>query len=341
MIMSLPNTIDTVAQLEELLSRPFPALVQAMAELSGDILCLGAGGKIGPSLARMAQRAAEEAGVAKRIIAVARRPLPALAAAGVETLQCDLMDREAVSRLPRTENVVYLVGRKFGSTGNEALTWMTNVVLPHQVASTLADSRIVVFSTGCVYPVVHLTTGGSVEWDSPEPVGEYAMSCLGRERVFEQASAQGTPVALVRLNYAVELRYGVLHDIASRVLRGEPVDVTTGYVNVMWQGDVCDQVLRSLPLAGSPPLVLNLTGPETLSVRRLADRFGRLLGVAPIVCGEENGYGYLSDATRANALFGNPRVPVGKVVEWAAAWLQRGGESLAKPTHYEAQDGRY
>lgn len=338
---SLPERITSTEQLEELLSRPSEALIAMMRELPGDILCLGASGKIGPSLARMACRAVQEAGVNKRVIAVARRSLPQLQALGIETFPCDLLDLEAVKALPQVENVLYLVGRKFGSSGNEPLTWMTNVILPYHVASVYRAARLVAFSTGCVYPLVDVRSGGSVEEDPPEPVGEYAMSCLGRERVFEYFSRQGMRVALIRLNYAVELRYGVLYDIARRVYHGEPLDVTTGYVNVMWQGDVCDQALRSLPLASSPATVLNVTGPETLSVRWLARRFGELLGVEPILVGQENGRGYLSNAARANALLGNPRVPVGRVIAWVAEWVRRGGESLDKPTHFEVQDGRY
>ena len=345
---SLPATVPTPEALDELLSRPSDALVEDLRALDGDILVLGAGGKVGPTLTRMAHRALAAAGAtatgpaSRRVIAVASRPLPALAREGIETRACDLLDLDAVRALPRAPNVVFLAGRKFGSTGAEHLTWATNVVVPYHVASTFTDSRIVVFSTGCVYPLSDVTAGGASEATPPGPVGEYAQSCLGRERMFDHASAtRGTRVAHIRLNYAVELRYGVLVDIALKVWNEVPIDLTTGYANAIWQGDACDQALRSLRLASSPPLVLNVTGPETFAVREVAARFGQLLGRTPIFEGRENGRGYLSDATRANALFGNPSVPLGRVIEWVADWVRRGGELLDKPTHFETQDGRY
>lgn len=346
-MMNLPARIATTRQLDALLSEPSPELVAALASgqhplCEGDLLVLGASGKIGPSLARMARRAFDEAGLDHEVIAVARRPMPALEAVGVRTLSCDLADPEALGALPQAPNVVYMVGRKFGSTGSEWQTWAINTVVAAQVAAAFRHARLAMFSTGCVYPLVDVSTGGSVETDPPEPVGEYAMSCLGRERVFDYYSvAHGGRVIHIRLNYAVEMRYGVLYDVATRVRAGEPVDVTTGYANVLWQGDVCDRALRSLEMAASPPTILNLTGPETISIRWLAGRFGELFGIEPNIVGQENGRGYLSNATRANRWYGNPRVPLGTLIEWVASWVLGGGESLDLPTHYQIQDGRY
>ncbi|MCF7837497.1 MAG: NAD(P)-dependent oxidoreductase [Candidatus Marinimicrobia bacterium] len=338
--MNGPERFADAEALDEFLAAPSAALVEYMAGLRGEIMILGAGGKVGPSLVRRARRAVELAGVRKQIIAVDAVPLPAWP--GVKTITCDLMDRQAVAALPRVENVVFMVGRKFGSTGSEHLTWAVNVLVPHNVADCLRASRFAVFSTGCVYPVAHVYSGGSTESDRPEPVGEYAMSSLGRERVFDYyAAEQGARVVHIRLNYALELRYGVLVDIATKVFHGQPVDVTTGFMNGIWQGDCCDQVLRSFDEATSPSTILNITGPETLSVRRVAEQFGALLGKPVTITGEENGRAYLSNAAKANALFGNPDVPIGRIIEWVADWIQRGGENIGKPTHFETQDGRY
>ena len=337
----LPEKITSTAQLEELLSTPGDSLVQMMKRLKGDIMILGAGGKVGPTLATMAKRAIEAAGVAKKVIAVDQLPLPALAKQGIETITCDMLDLDAVGRLPKVENIVYMVGRKFGSTGAEHLTWAINVIVPYHVARTFTKSRIAAFSTGCVYPVVDLRSGGSTEEMTPNPVGEYAMSCLGRERMFDVFAAKGERVVHVRLNYAVELRYGVLVDIATAIHEGKPVDITTGYANVIWQGDACNQILQSLELAASPAVALNVTGPETFSIREVARTFGRLLGKEPVFTGQENGFGYLNNARRANALFGNPSVPLGRVIEWIAHWIKAGGETSGKPTHFETQDGKY
>ena len=235
-----------------------------------------------------------------------------------------------------------MAGRKFGSSGSEHLTWAVNVLVPYHVARAFKASRIAVFSTGCVYPLVQASTGGSTEADPPDPVGEYAMSCLGRERVFDYfAQAQGARVVHLRLNYAAEPRYGVLHDIAGRVWRGEPVDVTTGYANVIWQGDVCRYALQSLAMAAGPAAILNVTGPETFAVREVAARFGALMGRAVRFSGVENGRGYLSNAARCFARFGPPAVTLDQLIEWTANWVKSGGASLGKPTHFETQDGRY
>jgi len=338
----IPDRFESVSQLEEFMSRPSPLLVEYFVGLEGDIMVIGAGGKIGPTMSMMARKAADKAGVHKQIFAVDVQPLTFLEGKGIGTLQCDLLDRKAVDRLPRVENIVFMAGRKFGSSGSEWLTWATNVMVPHNVAEVCVHSKIAVFSTGCVYPVVDVTTGGSVETDAPCPIGEYAMSCLGRERVFDYYAAEkGTKVVQIRLNYALELRYGVLVDIATKVYNDEPVDVTTGFMNGIWQGDCCDQVLRSFDYAASPSAILNITGPELSSVRWIAGRFADLFGKKARITGQENGKAYLNNASKANSLFGNPSAPIGKIIEWIADWIQKGGENIGKPTHFETQDGRY
>jgi len=341
-MQSLPSEIATAEELDDLLSRPSEALIEMIARLDGDIMILGAGGKMGPTLARMASRAIERARVHKQVIAVGRRPMPDLEKRGIQTIACDLLDLEAVRRLPRAENVVYMVGRKFGSTGAEAMTWAANVIAAHHAASVFAGSRIAAFSTGNVYPLLDVATGGATEETPLDPVGEYAQSCVGRERVFDYFSqTAGTRVIHIRLNYAVEMRYGVLADIAAKVWRGEAVDVATGYANVIWQGDACDHALRSLELAASPSRALNVTGPEIISVRETAREFGRLFGKEARITGKENGRAYLSNPSRAISLFGPPSVPLSQMMQWTARWMMRGGESLGKPTHFETQDGRY
>lgn len=341
MIASLPERIETVEQLEEMLSRPSDRLVEFMAGLSGDLMVLGATGKIGPSLVRMAARAVAASGVRRHVLAVSRHPLEGV---GEEVcwLPCDLLDPEAVRALPQVENVIFMAGRKFGSTGAEPLTWMTNVVAPYHVAATFTASRVVVFSTGCVYPLLDVASGGATEKTPPAPVGEYAQSCLGRERVFDHFSETlGERVLHFRLNYAIDLRYGVLYDIARQVWDGKPVDVTTGYANVIWQGDACNMALLGLGLAASPAAILNVTGPEIVSVRETALAFGRLLGKEVAFSGRENGLAYLSDPRRAMALFGPPSVSLSRMIEWTAHWLQIGGPTMDKPTHFELQDGKY
>ncbi len=339
---TLPEKFESVRQLEDFMSSPSAALVEYVKGLKGDIMIIGAGGKIGPTMAIMARKAADKAGVQKKVYAVDVQPLKVLEGKGIETVQCDLLDRKAVDRLPQVKNVVYMAGRKFGSSGSEWLTWAINVMVPHNVAEVCRQSSIAVFSTGCVYPVVDVYTGGSVETDAPDPVGEYAASSLGRERVFDYyAAEQGTHVVQIRLNYALELRYGVLVDIATKVYHDEPVDVTTGFMNGIWQGDCCDQVLRSFDHATSPSSILNITGPELLSVRWIARRFGQLFGKEVRISGQENGRAYLSNASKANGLFGNPSVPAGRIIEWIADWIQSGGENIGKPTHFETQDGKY
>jgi hypothetical protein len=342
MMAKLPAKIESVKELEEFLSRPSPSLIEYMKRLKGDIMIIGAGGKIGPTMTIMAKRAVDEAKIKKEVFAVDVQPLEKLKQAGIKTIQCNMLDWKEVDKLPKAENIIFMVGRKFGSSGSEWLTWATNVMIPHNVADVFRDSRIAVFSTGCVYPVVDVYTGGSTEADAANPIGEYAMSCLGRERMFDYYAAEkGEKVVQIRLNYALELRYGVLVDIATKVLKEEAVDVTTGFMNGIWQGDCCDQVLRSFDFAASPSTVLNVTGPEILSVRWIANRFGQLLGKEAKITGTENGKGYLNNAAKANSIFGNPSVPIGKIIEWIADWVQKGGQTSGKPTHFETQNGKY
>ena len=341
-----PEKIETIAQLDELLSRPPDEVVDLFRRLAGPLVVLGGGGKIGPSLVRMACRAKEAAASGRQIIVVDRFPEPAvrdsLAQAGAETIRCDLLDPDAVADLPDARHVVYMVGMKFGTTGRPATTWAVNTLIPAYAARRYRDANVVAFSTGCVYDLVPADSGGSVETDPLEPVGEYSNSCVGRERILEHFSDTcGTAMLLVRLNYAVELRYGVLADIAAAVHAGRPVDLTTGYVNVIWQGDVNAAVLRLLEHTTRPASAINLTGAETLSVRQVAKRLAALMGKEVRFEGTEAETSLLSNASRAHRLLGPPRVPVEQVLRWTAAWVAAGKENLGKPTHFQARDGKY
>ena len=338
----LPSGFADEAALEEFMTRPSPALVRDLEAADGDLLILGVGGKMGPTLARLARRATPD----RRVIGVARFSDPAvkekLRAADIETMTCDLADREAVAQLPRCPNVIFMAGRKFGTTGALSLTWAMNVAIPAIVAEAFRDSRIVAFSTGNVYPFTRVAEGGSRETDPPGPMGEYAMSCLGRERIFEHFSAKyGTPGRIIRLNYAIDMRYGVLHDIGSKVLAGEPVDLTTGNVNVIWQGDANSHVLRCLARCTAPTTPLNVSGPETVSVRSLAMAFGERFGRSPRFEGVEAERCWLVNAGEAARLFGNPSAPLLTMVDWVADWLLLGGSAYGKPTDYGSRDGAF
>jgi dTDP-4-dehydrorhamnose reductase len=326
-------------ELEDVLSRPGEPDVTFARELEGDVLLLGAGGKMGPSLARLCRRASDAAGIQRRVIAVSRR---AVDLPGVESIACDLLDRAAVARLPDCPNVLYLAGRKFGSTGSPELTWAMNTVVPAIVAERFAASRMVVFSTGNIYALREPSAGGSRETDPPAPVGEYAQSCLGRERVFEYFSCQrGFRCLLFRLNYAVDLRYGVLVDIARKVHEGHPVALAVPAFNVIWQRDANSYAWRALAHCDSPPRVLNITGAETLRVRDTAEFFAARFGKACRFAGAEGPVALLSDAAAAHALMGPPSVNSTVLMEMVADWVAAGGATLDKPTHFEVADGRF
>ncbi len=338
--------IEMEEALEEALSRPTPGVAKALEASRGDLLVLGAAGKMGPTLARMARRALDESGSKRQVIGVARFSNPkareSLEKAGVRTISANLLARDEVQLLPDAGAVVFMAGMKFGSTGAEAETWAANAYLPGLVAERYPGRPTVVFSTGNVYPLVPAASRGATERMPPAPVGEYAQSALGRERIFEYFSRRlGTPTAIYRLNYAVELRYGILLDIAQKVWAGTPVDLRMGYVNVIWQGDANAIALRCLAAAESPAAVLNVTGAEKLSVRSLAIRFAEIFGKPPIFEGKEEKTALLSDASEALRRFGPVTVPVETIVDWVAHWVRKGGPTLNKPTHFETRDGKF
>jgi nucleoside-diphosphate-sugar epimerase len=338
----LPARIADLAALEECMSRPSPELVTALQQAPGDIMVLGVGGKMGPTLARMARRADPQ----RRVIGVARFSEPGLrerlAADGVECIAADLLSRDALARLPDAPNIVFMAGRKFGSTGSEWLTWAMNAHVPALVAERFARSRIVAFSTACVYPFVATASNGAPESVPPTaPSGEYANSCVARERMFEHFSHEhGTAGRLLRLSYAIDMRYGVLHDVAQKVLQREPIDLAMGYANIIWQGEANDWALRSLAHCTTPTTALNLSGPK-VSIREVARALGERLGIAPVLVGQEAPTAWLVDCSEAFRLFGEPQVKLETMLDWTADWVQRGGASLNKPTHYEARDGKY
>jgi nucleoside-diphosphate-sugar epimerase len=340
---AMPDHLRDVEHLEEVMTAPSPAVIAALQQLPGDIIVLGVGGKIGPSLARLAKRAAP----GKRVVGVARFSekdvREKLTQWGIECIAADLLERKEIEALPKLANVVFMAGRKFGSSGDEEQTWAMNALVPALVAEAFAGSRIVAYSTGCVYPYVNVHHGGATEaTPATPPPGAYANSCVAREAMFRYFSrTRGTPGRLIRLNYAIDMRYGVLHDVASRVLTGVPINLATGHVNVIWQGDANAMVLRTFGHCTVPASPLNVSGPETVSIRRLAETFGRRLGKPPVFAGVEAPEAWLVNTAQATRLFGSPNVPLGKLVDWTADWVARGMPSLGKDTHYDVRDGDF
>lgn len=341
----LPGFASEV-HLDEFMSQPSDALVEFASSLSDGLLVLGAGGKMGGTLCRMAKRALDAAGSNVPVFAVSRFSRPEtrkqLDPIGVQTIPCDLMNLAELRKLPKVSDVVYMVGRKFGSTDDEPTTWAMNAYLPGLIAETLPSCRLVVFSTGNVYPFTAVSSRGADETTRPDPVGEYAQSCLARERVFEYFSQrQGTETLLIRLNYAVEMRYGVIVDLATSILSRTPIDLSMSHVNVIWQGDACDQVLRAFPYAASPAAALNITGVRAHSVREIAEKLGEHLGVAPAFTGNPQPTALLADSARAAQLLGAPQTDLDEIIQWTAHWLGNGGATLGRPTRFSERTGRF
>lgn len=338
--------MKTTQDLETKLAQPSSALINDIAALDGDILLLGIGGKMGPSLARLAMNAIKEAGVNKKVIGASRFSSEGLKqeleSDGVETISVDLLNDQQLQQLPDVKNVIYMAGNKFGTMGNEHFTWAMNAYLPGRVAEKYKNSRIVAFSTGNVYPFTPVAHGGATEDTATGPIGEYGQSCLGRERIFEHFSRKyNTPLTIFRLNYAVDLRYGVLLEIAKSVKAGKPINITMGNVNCIWQGDANEMAIRSLNIASSPPTFLNVSGPETLSMRWAAAMFGQRFGVEPIFVGEESPTALLSNSAKAHQLFGYPQVSLQQMIEWTAEWCLADGQTWNKPTHFQEREGKY
>ena len=332
--------------LEQELLKPSEALISDISKIEGDIILLGVGGKMGPSMAKLARKAIVRAGIDKRIIGISRfseaGTREELEADGIETISADLLNEKDLAALPEAKNIIYLAGTKFGTTGKEPFTWAMNSYLPGRVAERYKNSRIVAFSTGNIYPFTPINSGGLSEEHLPAPVGEYGQSCLGRERVFQYFSERySIPTLIYRLNYAIDLRYGVMLEIAKSVNEGRSIDLTTGNVNVIWQGDANEIAIRSLLHCDVPANILNVTGPETLSLKWLAEQFGTLLGKEPLFENEVQPTALLSNASKAHKLFGYPRVTVRDMIEMTVAWLYAGGKTINKPTHFQERKGQF
>lgn len=336
----------TIEELEAKLAEPSAELIADMAKIEGDIMLLGVGGKMGPSLARLALNAIRAAGMEKRVIGVSRfsdaEAREELEAAGVETISCDLMNDEALQQLPDVPNIIYMAGNKFGTFGREWFTWAMNSYLPGRVAEKFKNSRIVVFSSGNIYPFTPVKQGGATEATAPNPVGEYGQSTLGRERVFSYFShTYNIPMAIYRLNYAIDLRYGVLLELAKSVNEGREIDVTMGHANVIWQGDANEIAIRSLLHCSTPPNLINVTGPETLSLRWVAEEFGKRLDKEPIFVGQESEDALLNNAAKSFKMFGYPKVSALQMIDWIADWVKNDGKTWNKPTHFQEREGKY
>jgi nucleoside-diphosphate-sugar epimerase len=337
--------MDVKARYQEML-RPSNDLLADIGSLRGDIMILGVGGKMGPGLARLAREAVTTAGLSKDIIGVARFSEPGLQqeleSQGIKTIAADLLDDNQLQQLPEPENILYLAGTKFGTTGKESFTWAMNSYLPGRVAEKFKRSRIVVFSTGNVYPLMPVSSGGATEQQLPEPIGEYAQSCLGRERIFQHFSSKNnTPTLIYRLNYANDVTYGVLLDIAKAVKDRKPVDLRMGYVNVIWQGEANELALRCLSHCSTPSTILNVTGPDTASVRQIAIAFGELFNTDPVFCNEEQQTALLSNASECYQRFGTQKVSINQMIEMIAQWIHAGGKVLNKPTHFQEREGKF
>ncbi|WP_251552214.1 NAD-dependent epimerase/dehydratase family protein [Neobacillus muris] len=338
--------MKTIAELEDFMTVPSKELIQDIQKLDGDIMILGVSGKMGPTLAKMTKRAVDQAGLPKKVIGVARftdaRLKEELESYGIETIQADLLEEEDLQNLPFVKNIIYMAGTKFGTVGNEHYTWTMNAYLPGRIAGKFKDSRIVAFSTGNVYPLTNVLSNDCTEDTVPNPVGEYAQSCLGRERVLTYFSKKHqTPMVFFRLNYAIDLRYGVLLEIAKQVHQGKPIDLTMGNVNVIWQGDANEYAVRSLLHTNYPPQIVNVTGPETLSVRWLAKEFGKRMGKEPLFMNTESPTALLNNASHAHKLFGYPRVSIQQMLDLIADWVISDGHTINKPTHFQEREGAF
>ena len=344
--MTLPDVIEDEAQLEEILTRPSEALIDSLHDFSGTIAVLGIGGKMGSTVGVRLRRALDAAGCSARVVGISRFSNPqvpkTLNDADIETVQADLLDPDQVRSLPDADRVVYLAGLKFGTTGNEAATWAMNTLPPVSVCERYAGTPIVAYSTGAVYDMVPIVSGGATENHPLEPCGEYANAAVARERLFQWASQRyDTPICQIRLFYANDLRYGVIRDIADSVQNGAPIDLSTGVVSVIWQGDAADQSLRAFSCATTPPTPLNVTGPDLVSIRHVAERIGELLGKDPVFTGESAPTAFLGNAGKAAGILGYPQIALDTMIRWTAAWVAGGGRGLGKPTHWEVRNGRY